>query len=177
MAVSQARRQRVTAWERCADAASEMRSILGEMEDYPPAYKETEALLRQLERIAAAYAEATSLDRDDPKAAAQNLIAQLPLRAIFQDQALADAFLSELFLSLARESSHERRREQLQKGIDEARAQGVRFGAPVKPLPENFEEARLAWRSGQISVRAAAEQCGMSKTRFYNAARRVEKTG
>ncbi len=175
MAVNQARRQQVTALETCADAASEMRTTLDELEDVPAVYEETDALLRQLERIETACSEAASLD-GDPKDVARKLIDQIPLRAVFRDKALADAFLSELFLSLARESSHESRREQLQKGIDEARAQGVRFGAPLKPLPENFEEVRRAWRSGQISGIAAAQLCGMPKTSFYNAVRRVEKT-
>lgn len=112
----------------------------------------------------------------DPRAAARALIAQLPLDRIFQDQALTDAFLSELLMALARESVSQSRRELQRKGIEEAKAQGVRFGAPSRPLPENFEQARLAWRGGQMSSAAAAKLCGMPKTTFYNAVRRVERT-
>ncbi len=165
----------VAAWETCTNAVAEMRIVLDGLEDYPAVYEETDALLRQLDRIETACSEATALD-GDPQAVARNLIAQLPLREVFQNKALADAFLSELFLSLARESSHESRREQRQKGIDEARAQGVRFGAPKRPLPDNFEEVRKAWRNGQLSVKAAADLCGMPKTTFYNAVRRMEGT-
>ncbi len=161
--------------EICAESVAEMRMVLDSLEDYPAVYEETDALLRQLDRMETACAAAMSLD-GDPSTVAQNLVAQIPLREIFQNKALADAFLSELFLSLARESSHESRREQRQKGIDEARAQGVRFGAPKRPLPENFDEVRRAWRNGKLSVKAAADLCGMPKTTFYNAVRRIEGT-
>lgn len=110
----------------------------------------------------------------DARSRAQDLIARLPLREIFQDRELADAFLSELMLALARESSRENRRALQEKGIAEARAQGVRFGKPARPLPENFEEVRRAWRDGQLSVRAAADLCGMPRSSFYHAARRAE---
>lgn len=116
-----------------------------------------------------------STAQSDHRAAARQLIAQLHLQEVFQDPAFADAFLSELLLALARESSSKNRRERQKKGIEAARAQGVRFGAPSRPLPENFDEARRAWRNGQYTIKEAAEHCGMAKTTFYNAALRAEK--
>ncbi len=102
----------------------------------------------------------------DPRAAAQRLVALLPLREIFQDRELADAFLSELMLALARESSREARRELQRKGIAQAKAQGVRFGKPARPLPENFDEVRFAWRRGEFNLITAAQLCGMPKSTF-----------
>ncbi len=113
----------------------------------------------------------------DPRAAAQRLVAQLPLREIFQDRELADAFLSELMLALARESSREARRELQRKGIAQAKAQGVRFGKPARPLPENFEEVRQAWRGGRLSLKEAAKACRMPESSFYKAAQRAEDAG
>ena len=54
-----------------------------------------------------------------------------------------------------------------------------RLGEPVsvnprKPLPENFEESRLLWRSHKLKMKEAAERCGMAATTFYDAVRRVE---
>lgn len=54
-----------------------------------------------------------------------------------------------------------------------------RMGEPVsvshrKPLPENFEESRLLWRSHKLKMKEAAERCGMAATTFYDAVRRVE---
>jgi len=192
-------RKRRTSWEVCAGAAAEMRTILNELEEYSGIYEETTALKKRLDRIEkacargraasvpaaneapAVHSEAADPEADpimaggDPKTVAQNLIAQMPLQRIFQDPALSDAFLSELLLALARESSGKDRRERQRQGIEEARAQGVRFGAPRKPLPENFEEVRQAWRDGVFSLTKAAEQCGMANSTFYNAAQRAER--
>lgn len=196
-------RKRRTSWEVCAGAAAEMRTILSELEEYSGVYEETTALRKRLDRIekacargrAASVPEAGDVearsektakpDADsaedpiaaggDPKTVAQNLIAQMPLQRIFQDPALSDAFLSELLLALARESSCKSRKERQRQGIEEAKAQGVRFGAPRKPLPENFEEVRQAWRDGVFSLSEAAEQCGMAHSTFYNAAQRAER--
>ena len=54
-----------------------------------------------------------------------------------------------------------------------------RLGEPIsvnprKPLPENFEESRLLWRSHKLKMKEAAERCGMAATTFYDAVRRVE---
>ncbi len=170
-------------WEVCIDAVKEMREILDSLDEYSGVYDETAALRGQLERIEAACTKggveggggppSPGLE-GDPHAAAQRVIALLPLREIFQDKALADAFLSELMLSLARESSLESRRELQRKGIEEAKAQGVRFGKPARPLPENFEEAHHAFRSGKLSAKEAAGLCGMARTTFYNAVQRAE---
>lgn len=111
----------------------------------------------------------------DPRAVAQTLIAQIPLREIFQNKALAEVFLSELMLALARESSYENRRNLQRKGVEEAKAQGVRFGKPTRPLPENFEEVRRAWRGGELTLKKAAEMCGLPESTFYGAVKRVEK--
>lgn len=185
-------KKRRTSWEVCAGAAAEMRTILDELEKYSGVYEETTALRKWLNRIdkacsrgRAASSEAP-LDPDadeddpiamggDPRTVAQNLIAQMPLQRIFQDPELSDAFLSELLLALARESSYKNRRERQRQGIEQAKAQGVRFGAPKRVLPENFEEVRKAWRNGELSQVEAAEQCGMAKTTFYNAAQRAER--
>jgi len=197
------KRGRRSGWKICADAASEMGAILDELEEYSGVYEEAAALRKQLKRIERVCAQHPAAERDaaepaepekpdepggtdkaapsilsdsDPRAAAQSLIAQLPLREIFRNKALADVFLSELLLTLARESSFENRKELQRKGIAEAKAQGVRFGKPAKPLPENFEEVHRAWRKGQLSMKEASELCGMPRTTFYNAAQRMEKS-
>lgn len=170
-------------WVVCADAAAEMETIVGGLEEYPDLYEETAALRRQLSRIETACRASQAgsgedwdgLARDDPKQAAQSLIERLPLREVFQDPALSNAFLSELLLALARESSAEERKERQKQGIAQAKAEGVRFGAPTRPLPDGFDELRRAWRGGKLTLREAAEMCGMAQTTFYNAARREER--
>lgn len=89
---------------------------------------------------------------------------------------LLGVFVSELFLSVAEEERREYRRQQQAEGIAAAKERGVQFGRSRKPLPENFEEYREAWRGGQMSLREAANACGMSHATFRNAVLRAEGT-
>ena len=50
------------------------------------------------------------------------------------------------------------------------KAKGVRFGRPAKPLPDKFDEMHQAWRDGQMTLRQAANACGMPESSFYQAA-------
>jgi len=88
-----------------------------------------------------------------------------------------NAFLAEMFLAISKASTKERDRQRQAEGIARAKAQGVRFGHKSMPLPDNFEEVRLAWRRGEYNIKHAAELCGMAKSTFHNAVQRVEESG
>lgn len=92
----------------------------------------------------------------------------------FQRETLLGVFVSELFLSVAEQNQHDNRLRKQADGIAAAKAQGVRFGPSRKPLPDNFGECRRKWQSGEMSLREAAEACGMPKSSFYDAALRRE---
>lgn len=64
-----------------------------------------------------------------------------------------------------RENIHQRQME----GIAAAKARGVQFGRPTKPIPENFDEVVRRWESGEFSRKKAAELCGMCESTFYSA--------
>lgn len=89
---------------------------------------------------------------------------------------LLGVFVSDLFLSVTEQNRRENRRQRQAEGIAAAKARGVRFGRPAPPLPEDFEEYHQAWRDGRMSVREAADACGMSRSSFYNAAIRAEQS-
>ena len=61
---------------------------------------------------------------------------------------------------LAENERHNIRQRQAE-GIAAARARGVRFGRPPKPLPDNFCSVCGRWQSGQLTGLAAARECGM----------------
>ncbi len=111
----------------------------------------------------------------DPKVVAQSLVALIPLDAVCENEALKDAFLSEMFLAVARASSRKERRQKQAEGIAAAKARGVQFGKKSPPLPENFEMMHRVWRNGDYSLAEAAKMCGMPKSTFYNAVQRVEE--
>ena len=92
-----------------------------------------------------------------------------------QGKELLSDFVSELFLSMAKQDQQAVRRQKQAEGIAAAKARGVRFGASRKPLPENFDDCYTAWREGEMSLTQAAEACGMVKTSFRRAIDRREQ--
>ena len=61
------------------------------------------------------------------------------------------------------------------EGIAAAKARGTRFGRSRNPLPENFEQCREAWQSGEMTLSQAASACGMVRTSFQRAVARMEQ--
>ena len=85
---------------------------------------------------------------------------------------IADIVLQ--LLSYVAQTERENIRQRQAEGIAAAKERGVRFGPLPRRLPSNFEEQRQAWREKRLSLRAAAEACGLPKSTFYDAALRVE---
>ena len=56
-----------------------------------------------------------------------------------------------------------------------AKARGVRFGRPPRPLPDNFHAVYQRWRAGKITGTAAAKECGMPLATFRYRAEIYEK--
>lgn len=83
---------------------------------------------------------------------------------------LTEAFIADLVLQILayvaqteREFIHQRQAE----GIAAAKAKGVQFGRKPDVLPPRFEEICRLYAAGQLSVRKAAKELGMSKSSFY----------
>ena len=83
---------------------------------------------------------------------------------------LLGTFISDVVLQILsfvaqneRENIHTRQAE----GIAEARANGVKFGRPEMPLPDNFHEVRKAWRDKKLTLQQAADACEMPKSTFF----------
>lgn len=110
--------------------------------------------------------------RELAKEVASDLSALGPI----QSKEWLNFFVSELFISAREQERREVRRRRQAQGIAEAKAKGVRFGAERRALPDNFEELRQAWRSKQMTLRTAAELCGIPKSTFRDAALRAEMT-
>lgn len=91
-----------------------------------------------------------------------------------RSEELLGVFVSELFLLSGEQRRRETRRQKQSEGIAAAKAKGVRFGPQPRNLPEGFEELRRAWRNKEISLKRAAELCGIPKSTFRDAAVRVE---
>jgi len=78
---------------------------------------------------------------------------------------LADTVLA--VLSFVAENERENIRTRQREGIAAARARGVRFGRPVKKLPENFAATVKRWERGDISLSEVLTQTGLKEATFY----------
>lgn len=97
------------------------------------------------------------------------VVLDMPLLDTRRGKDLMGTFLSDIVLQILsfvaeneRTTIHQRQAE----GIASARARGVRFGRPPKPLPDNFREMCRRWQAGEMTCTAAAKRCGMALTTF-----------
>lgn len=113
--------------------------------------------------------------RSQLKTLAREIVSGLSQLEPGESEELLGSFVSELFLAVAEQSRREERRQKQAEGIAAAKARGVRFGRPSPVLPDSFDALHHAWRRGEMSLRQAADACGITKSSFYNAAVRREQ--
>ena len=93
----------------------------------------------------------------------------MPLLDTRRGKDLMGTFLSDIVLqvlSFAAENERTSIRTRQAEGIAAAKARGVRFGRPPKPLPESYHSAYQRWMAGAITGSAAARECGMPLSTF-----------
>ena len=106
------------------------------------------------------------------------VVLDMPLLDTRRGKDLMGTFLSDIVLqvlSFVAENERSNIRQRQAEGIAAARARGVRFGRPARPLPENFHAVYQDWRGKKITLRQAAEACGMPEGTFYYKAIQLEK--
>ena len=106
------------------------------------------------------------------------VVLDMPLLDTRRGKDLMGTFLSDIVLqvlSFVAENERTNIRQRQAEGIAAARARGVRFGRPPRPLPENFYSAYQRWRTEAITCTKAAQECGMPLSTFRDQARIYEK--
>ena len=107
------------------------------------------------------------------------VVLDMPLLDTRRGKDLMGTFLSDIVLqvlSFVAENERSNIRQRQAEGIAAAKARGVKFGRPPKPLPENFHTIYQRWRNGKITGTKAAEECNMPITTFRYKADIYEKT-
>ena len=105
-------------------------------------------------------------------------VIDMPLLDTRRGKDLMGTFIADLvlqILSFVAQSERENIRRRQAEGIAAAKARGVKFGRPPRPLPENFHEIHQAWRDKKITLRQAASACEMPVGTFYAKAVKREK--
>ena len=96
-------------------------------------------------------------------------VLDMPLLDTRRGKDLMGTFLSDIVLqvlSFVAENERANIRQRQAEGIAAAKAKGVRFGRPPKPLPERFDAVYPLWIAGKMTGTAAAKECGMPLATF-----------
>ncbi len=104
-------------------------------------------------------------------------VIDMPLLDTRNGRDLMGTFIADLvlqILSFVAQSERENIRARQAQGIAAAKARGVCFGRPPRPLPENYRSAYGRWKAGEITGTAAAKECGMTLSTFRYRAARLE---
>jgi DNA invertase Pin-like site-specific DNA recombinase len=107
-------------------------------------------------------------------------VLDMPLLDTHQGKDLLGTFISDLvlqLLSFVAENERANIKQRQAEGIAAAKARGVKFGRPPRPLPNNFYEIHKAWREKKLTLKQAAQAVGMAEGTFYGKARKFEKIG
>lgn len=97
------------------------------------------------------------------------VVLDMPLLDTRRGKDLLGTFLADIVLqvlSFVAENERANIRQRQAEGIAAAKARGVRFGRPPRPLPENFDAICQRWQNGEITCAEAARVAGMPISTF-----------
>lgn len=97
-------------------------------------------------------------------------VIDMPLLDTRTAKDLMGTFIADLvlqILSFVAENERANIKKRQEQGIAAAKARGVKFGRPEKPVPENFVEIVRQWDARIISTSEATRLCDMSRATFY----------
>ena len=97
-------------------------------------------------------------------------VIDMPLLDTRNGKDLMGTFIADLvlqILSFVAQNERENIKVRQRQGIVVAKQNGVKFGRPEKPLPQNFQEIINNIEEGNIKIGEASELCYMSRSTFY----------
>ena len=107
------------------------------------------------------------------------VVIDMPLLDTRQGKDLMGTFIADLalqILSFVAQNEREKIRERQEQGIAAAKARGVRFGRPEKPVPEDFPKLVRDWEKKRLSLPELLQKCDMSEATFYRRLREPRMT-
>ena len=107
------------------------------------------------------------------------VVLDMPLLDTRRGKDLMGTFLSDIVLqvlSFVAENERSNIRQRQAEGITAAKARGIKFGRPPKPLPDNFHSCYQRWKQGEITGTQAAKECEMPLATFRYRAELYENT-
>lgn len=107
------------------------------------------------------------------------VVIDMPILDTRSEKNLLGTFISDLVLTLLSYVSENERlciKQRQAEGIAAAKAKGVKFGRPPRPLPDNFMECCQLWQEGEITLMIAAKKCGMPESTFRQRMKKIMKS-
>lgn len=136
--------------------------------------------IKSIDRLGRNYAEIQNQWRLLTKEKGVDIvILDMPLLDTRRGKDLMGTFLADIVLqvlSFASENERTNIRQRQSEGIAAAKAKGIRFGRPPKPLPENFYNIYYRWKQGEITGAEAANECKMPLSTFRYKAQKFGNT-
>jgi len=136
--------------------------------------------IKSIDRLGRNYTELNEQWRIITKEKGADIVVlDMPILDTRREKNLMGKFISDVvlvLLSYVAENERMNIKQRQAEGIAAAKAKGVQFGRPPIPMPDNFSELYQQWRSGEISMRKAAEICSMNPKTFYSKAVKYERS-
>lgn len=136
-------------------------------------------VVKSIDRLGRNYGEIMDQWREITREKGADIfVLDMPLLDTRHGKDLLGTFISDLvlqILSFVAESERENIRVRQAEGIAAAKARGVRFGRPKKPLPDGFWAAAKQYQAGELTLKGAADGLRMSSSTFWRRLR--EETG
>ena len=98
------------------------------------------------------------------------VVLDMPLLDTRHEKNLMGTFISDIvlqLLSFVAENERINIRQRQAEGIAAAKKRGVRFGRPIKEMPDHFDEIIRQWNRKEITIPEICEQYHMSESTFY----------
>lgn len=136
--------------------------------------------IKSIDRLGRNYAEILEQWRILTKDRGVDIVVlDMPLLDTRRGKDLMGTFLSDIVLqvlSFVAENERTNIKQRQAEGIAAAKARGVRFGRPPKPLPTEFHNIYQKWKNGKITGLEAAKACKMPMSTFRYKAEIYEKS-
>ncbi|MBQ8698497.1 MAG: recombinase family protein, partial [Schwartzia sp.] len=107
------------------------------------------------------------------------VILDMPLLDTRNGKDLMGTFLSDIVLqvlSFVAENERVNIRQRQREGIEIAQKNGIHLGRPTKNLPRYFPLIFEQWENGEITGKAAAKHCKLSRSTFYRKVKEMRNT-
>ena len=104
------------------------------------------------------------------------VVIDMPLLDTRRDKNLLGTFISDMvlqLLSFVAQNERENIKKRQAQGIAAAKARGVKFGRPVKDVPDEFTDEVARWNKGELDIEDILRKYNISQSTFYQRIREI----